>query len=104
MAEPGTIPVEVVLALPERQWLRDLTLPAGTTAREAVQQSGLQAHCPELDLERCALGIWGLEVAGDKVLAAGDRVEIYRPLRRDPRAARRELARRGYVITDRSQD
>lgn len=41
----------------------------------------------------CPCGVWGKRVAEDYVLRAGDRVEIYRPLRADPKEARRRRAR-----------
>jgi putative ubiquitin-RnfH superfamily antitoxin RatB of RatAB toxin-antitoxin module len=36
------------------------------------------------------VGVWGRPVAGDYVLREGDRLEIYRPLKVDPKVARRE--------------
>jgi putative ubiquitin-RnfH superfamily antitoxin RatB of RatAB toxin-antitoxin module len=39
-------------------------------------------------------GIYGRRVTLDTKLADGDRVEIYRPLRADPKEARRQRARR----------
>ena len=50
MAEPIT--VEVVYALQDRQELVALKLPAGATAREAVERSGLPEKFPEIDLEK----------------------------------------------------
>ncbi len=42
------------------------------------------------------VGIWGKKVALTRVLREGDRVEVYRPLRVDPKVARRErFARQG---------
>lgn len=35
-------------------------------------------------------GIWGRRQAPDTLLREGDRVEVYRPLRVDPKVARRE--------------
>ncbi|MDH5239499.1 MAG: RnfH family protein [Gammaproteobacteria bacterium] len=42
--------------------------------------------------------MWGKEVAGDTLVSAGDRVEIYRPLNLDPREARRQLALSGRTM------
>ncbi len=92
MADAPVISVEVVCALPARQRVAALRVAAGTTAREAVRASGLAAAFPELDLERCPLGIYGRVVSGEQVLGAGDRVEVYRPLLADPREARRRTA------------
>jgi len=45
MAE--TIHVEVVYARPDRQEVASLTLPAGSTAGQAIEASGLLARYPE---------------------------------------------------------
>lgn len=88
----ATIPVEVVYALPERQTLLALQLPAGATVREAIERSGvLQLH-PEIDLSRAAVGIHGRRSPLDARLREHDRVEIYRPLTADPKDARRRRA------------
>lgn len=43
-------------------------------------------------MESAAVGIFGVVCAREFVFADGDRIEIYRPLAVDPRAARRERA------------
>ena len=45
-----SIAVEVVYALADKQKLLQMTVPAGTTVREAALRSGLDAHFPGLDL------------------------------------------------------
>ncbi|MDN3518352.1 RnfH family protein [Aquisalimonas lutea] len=87
------IRIQVACARPEKQRIRSLELPAGTTAREAVQRSGLAAEFPEIDPDRAPLGIYGRHVEDGHVLRDGDRVEVYRPLVIDPREARRQRAR-----------
>ncbi len=82
----------VVYAETVQQWLIALDLPPGTTVLEALQASGLFQHCPHLDLRVNRVGVHGQLVAPDTVLAPGDRVEIYRPLRNDPRERRRQRA------------
>lgn len=91
--ESGSIRVEVAYALPERQHLITLAIPAGTTVRDAIERSGLAAACPEIDPATCAVGVFGRVVEDDYAPAAGDRIEIYRPLRMDPKEARRARAR-----------
>lgn len=77
-----------------------LRLPAGATLAQALQASGLATMDPELDLEHASVGIWGRKAARDQVLRDQDRVEIYRPLRVDPKVARRErFARQGAGTT-----
>jgi putative ubiquitin-RnfH superfamily antitoxin RatB of RatAB toxin-antitoxin module len=95
MAETETIVVEVVYALAERQALVSITIPAGATAGDALEQSGIARQFPEQDLSACKLGIWGRLADRDQLLKDGDRVEIYRPLNIDPREARRKLAAEG---------
>lgn len=67
-------------------------LPAGATALDAIRASGFLDRFAELDLGRQAVGIWGRAVALDAGVAAGDRVEIYRPLPVDAKEARRRRA------------
>jgi len=85
--------IEVVYALPERQRIVQLQLPAtGLTAAAAVEQSGLLAEFPELREQPLMLGIYGVVCAPERTLRDRDRVEIYRPLRVDPREQRRARA------------
>ena len=86
------IPVEVACALPDRQALLRLDVPAGSTARQAVERSGSAEQFPEIDVAQAPLGVFGQHVDADHALKPGDRVEIYRPLIADPKAARRKRA------------
>lgn len=93
------ITVEVAYALPQRQQLTTLQVAPGTTAYEAVQQSGIVQQFPEIDLDNAKLGIFGqalgtkgLKPPKEHVLQAGDRVEIYRPLIADPKEVRKRRA------------
>lgn len=92
------IRVEVAYALPERQLVVPVEVPTGTTALEAVRLSGIEEQFREIDLETNRLGVFGKLCAPDRILAAGDRVEIYRPLKADPKARRRERAAEGGTI------
>lgn len=67
-------------------------VPPGTTVREAIARSGLAARCPDLDLGRCGVGVFGQARALDAPVEPGDRVEIYRPLEQDPKERRRRVA------------
>ena len=87
-----TIEVEVAYAWPERQLILQVEVPRGTTAIEAVRLSGIEEQFPEIELGKNRLGVFGKLCKEDRLLIAGDRVEIYRPLIVDPRVARRELA------------
>ena len=65
-----------------------LQLPHGATLQDALVASGLLTGQPHI--QDAPLGIWGRKAARDQQLRPGDRVEIYRPLRVDPKVARRE--------------
>jgi len=86
----ATITVDVVLARPQRQVIRRVRLPAGSTVVDALAASGLAEEFRKLDSGR--VGIYGKAVPADSVLRDGDRVEIYRPLRADPKDLRRMRA------------
>ena len=91
-----SIAVEVVYALADRQKLIRLTVPKGTTVREAALRSGLDRDFPGLDLADSPLGIFGKAVPRpeERVLEEGERVEIYRPLIADPKEVRKRRAAR----------
>ena len=86
------IRIEVAYALPERQELVTLEVETGTTAREAIERSGLIERYPAIALDAGSVGIFGKPVPLDQKLREGDRVEIYRPLTADPKSARRVRA------------
>jgi putative ubiquitin-RnfH superfamily antitoxin RatB of RatAB toxin-antitoxin module len=90
MVEP-VIEIEVVYAAVDRQALRTVSVKEGATVRAAVLVSGIGSEFPELNLAECPLGIFGKAVAdpGTRVIQAGDRIEIYRPLLADPKEVRR---------------
>ena len=90
-----TIQVEVAYALPDKQRIVKLDVPSGTTALQAVSMSQLDDVFEELVVgPDIKLGVWGKAVTEDRVLAAGDRVEIYRPLLVDPKEVRKARAAR----------
>ncbi len=67
-----------------------LELPAGSTVAQALESSGIFLAFPELAASRQVLGIWGRKTSLKQALQDADRLEIYRPLRVDPKVARRE--------------
>ncbi|MNF49346.1 Persistence and stress-resistance antitoxin PasI [compost metagenome] len=90
MAE-SSIEVEVVFAALDRQLLVKVAVPASATLREAVRLSGMAERFPEWNLDECPLGIFGRVVAEPqaRVVQAGDRIELYRPLLADPKEVRK---------------
>lgn len=92
-SRPEMIRVEVAYALPERQQIIALNVPQGTTALNAARQSGIADLFEGLDLEQSPMGVFGKAVQpASHVLAAGERVEIYRPLLIDPTESRKARA------------
>ncbi len=86
----GRISISVAYALPDNSFWQTLHVDKGTTAREAVEKSGVLELFSELKADSLTLGIYARPVKPDQVLAEGDRVEIYRPLLVDPRTVPRK--------------
>ncbi|HEY8385926.1 MAG TPA: RnfH family protein [Porticoccaceae bacterium] len=93
------ITVEVACALPQKQKIVALTVPQGTTARQAIELSRIAEEFPEVSVDSAPLGVFGqalgtkgLASAEAYVLQPGDRVEIYRPLLADPKEVRKRRA------------
>lgn len=85
------IEIEVVYAAIDRQVLRTISVVEGSTVRAVLSASGIDVDFPELDLAGCPVGIFGKVIADPdvRVVQAGDRLEIYRPLLADPKEVRR---------------
>ncbi|KAF1005405.1 MAG: Protein RnfH [Pseudomonas fluorescens] len=85
------VEIEVVYAAVDRQVLMAVAVEPGSTLRAAVLASGIAAQFPQLDVMTCPLGVFGKVVADADVrlVQAGDRIEIYRPLLADPMEIRR---------------
>jgi putative ubiquitin-RnfH superfamily antitoxin RatB of RatAB toxin-antitoxin module len=66
-----------------------LHLPQPATVLDALRSSGVLEQLDEGLNPEC-LGVWGRRADLTQQLREGDRVEIYRPLRVDPKVARRE--------------
>jgi uncharacterized protein len=92
------IPVVVAYALPEQQSVTPVDVEAGGTALDAVKLSGVLDRFPEIASTPLELAVFGRKVQLTTELKAGDRVEILRPLVRDPKETRRQLAGRGQTM------
>lgn len=93
MVSADLLEVEVVYARPDRQVLVQVAVAQGSTVRDAIELSHVLDEYPEIDLETLPIGVFAKRVKLDYVLKAGDRVEIYRPLRMSPVEARRWRAK-----------
>lgn len=97
-AAPATIiTVEVVYA-PKGDgatpWRCLLTAQAPYTVDQALSESGVLLHFPEIELNnshRC--GVFGKAVSPNTLLKDHDRLEIYRPLAQDPKSLRIKRAK-----------
>jgi putative ubiquitin-RnfH superfamily antitoxin RatB of RatAB toxin-antitoxin module len=91
MADAAAIKVTVLYSpgpREVREW--SVMLPANATVSAALQASGMQREFPAVDMRTVDAGIWGRKCSLDTSLRDGDRVEVYRGLRVDPKVARRE--------------
>ncbi len=82
------IRIEVVYALKEEQFLYSEEVQQGTTVIEALKDSQLLKMFPDLSLDK--VGVFSKLVAHETILREGDRIEVYRPLKADPRERRRK--------------
>ncbi len=88
------IQVEVAYALPDRQELITFNVRRGASMFDAAVQSRIGDKFPDLDVESAPMGIFGKaeRKPKERVLEAGERVEIYRPLIADPKEVRKRRA------------
>lgn len=68
-----------------------LRLKIGATVDDVLYESGLLQRYPEI--RNFPVGVFGHLVMLSNVVRSGDRVEIYRPLKADPKEKRRQRAR-----------
>lgn len=100
MAEGARLRVVVMYSpAPRRAEQWQVQLRSGATVLDALQASGVQAAFPGLDLHTALVGIWGRKAGLQHPVQEGDRVEIYRPLKVDPKLARRERFKKQGVRT-----
>ena len=82
------IQIEVAYALEEIQYLFAEKVEQGTTVQQALEQYKLLKELPGLVIDK--VGIFSKLVPLETVLREGDRIEVYRPLKVDPRERRRQ--------------
>lgn len=88
-------PVTVVYGKNAKEcWLKSLNVTKGTTVEAAIRQSKLLEHYPEIDLSCQTVGIYANPVALSHELEPLAQIEIYRPLLADPKAIRKQRARK----------
>ena len=94
MPDARAIRVTVAYAEPDRVFQVEIELPSGATVADAIARSGIRAQRPDVDIRPDRIGVFARKVNFDTPLRDGDRVEIYRPLKVDPKEARRQRARK----------
>lgn len=93
--EPISMHIEVLVGLAPREIRQvQLSLPAGSTVRDALFAADVWAMSDDLSLNSIESGVWTVGVWGRKerpghLLRDQDRVELVRQLKVDPKEARR---------------
>jgi uncharacterized protein len=89
MARVDFIEVEIAYAELTSQYTAQLRVPVGTSLRGVIERARLGERFPALDLAQVRVGVFGELRDLDSLVHDGERVEVYRPLKIDPKAARR---------------
>lgn len=95
------ITIEIAFAFPQRQFLKRLQVPAGTSIYQAIKLSGVENFYTENDSPTLKTGIYGRITSPDTILHQNDRVEIYRSLVIDPKEKRK--LKSNYFTKERKQ-
>ena len=90
--------IEVAYALPQGAITRIYEVPAAATVGDALRAAAADPAFSGIDLEGSPIGVFGAPARREQPLCPGDRVEIYRPLALDPKAARRERAKQARAL------
>lgn len=83
------ITIEITCATIKKQVVLSYRLAENSTVKTAILASNIGEHFPCIDLTRQKVGIFGKIVDLDQLLSNKDRIEIYWPLRIDPKKARK---------------
>lgn len=91
------IRVELVRAWPRRHESVTVEVADGAEVRDALEAAGWQ-----LDAEFTGLAVFGQAATAETALNAGDRIELLRRLKLDPKQARRLRAERAKAEASRA--
>jgi uncharacterized protein len=102
--EAGTKWCVVAYATPQHQYLWTIDLPEHATVADALSAArslaadtpttrGTRQELDEIPWDTAPVGIFGMLCNRQAIPDDGDRIEIYRPLRSDPREHRRARVR-----------
>ena len=84
--------VSLAVALPGLQEVIELDLPPEATVADALAAARLAERFPGVEFRAMRTGIWSRAAIPSTVLREGDRVELYRALKADPKQMRRSRA------------
>ena len=73
-------------------WSRERSMPIGATIEDVLIETGFFLTFPEQSKEKIIVGVFGKRLPLSHCLDNHDRIEIYAPLRVDPKIARRRRA------------
>ncbi|HZO21387.1 MAG TPA: RnfH family protein [Steroidobacteraceae bacterium] len=90
MTRPVRKQCTVAYATSEQQYLWSVDLPWEANIADALEAARTIASSAQVPWESAAVGIFGERRQRSEIPAPGDRIELYRPLRCDPRQRRRE--------------
>jgi putative ubiquitin-RnfH superfamily antitoxin RatB of RatAB toxin-antitoxin module len=90
--------IEVVYALAQGAIQRSYDLPAAATVADALRAAGADPAFAGIDVEGSPIGVFGTPARREQPLHPGDRLEIYRPLTLDPKAARRARVKQARAV------
>ena len=88
------IKVLVAFAMPDNQKVIELEVDAQATVEQIVVQSNISQFFPQFDFTKPKVGVFNRAVKLGDTCRDGDRIEVYRPLIADPKAARLKRAQK----------
>jgi len=86
------INVSVVLAWPDKEVSAVMILKENSTVGLAINIAKEDPVFLDVDFEDYAIGIYGELCGLEHLLSDGDRIELYRPIKEDPKEQRRKRA------------
>lgn len=96
-ADPRSKRCWVAYATRDRQYLWEVELPGEASVRDALlaawHAAGPEGEQANVPWETAPVGVFGEPCDRGAIPRDGDRIELYRPLLKDPKQARRERAR-----------
>lgn len=86
------IGIQIVYAVPDQAWCQDLQVPAGSTLEFALAKMDTAIFPSGMLIDTERLAVFGQKAKLSDTLHEFDRIEILRPLLRDPKDNRRQRA------------